>query len=130
MIKVNDKQYNTYNIEITWENFEICSFNKKRKGLAPFITVNIENNIFIGLEFTISTEILRSYELDTKTNIKKYLSDVLYKNERGWVSIINGKYDCNIVRTSENDFKIEFRVKCGEISIIFDSDFENSNLYL
>lgn len=124
MIKINDKEYSNYNIKITWENFLVSSYNKKRTGIAPFITFNIENRIFIGLEFTFSKEMFENTKLNTRTNITEYLSDILYEDEKGWISIITGKYDCSITRTSENIFKIEFFVEAGDLNIIIDTDIE------
>ena len=36
MIKINDTQYDNYQIKVTWENFSVSNGNgKKRSGKAP-----------------------------------------------------------------------------------------------
>ena len=118
MIKINNKEYNNYDIEITWGDFDVVSNGEKRKGSAPFIIFNIENNIFIGIETIISKDMWKNMNLNTKVNIERYISDITYKDEAGWISIITGKYNCNILRISEKEFKIEFCVESEEIDEI------------
>lgn len=115
MIKINNKEYYNYEIKITWGNFDVCSNEKKVLGLAPFIQFNIENNIFIGLEFVFSKEMFENTKLNMVTNIDKYISDITYEDENGWISLILEKYNCNITRMNENIFKIEFCVESKEI---------------
>ena len=43
-----------------------------------------------------------------RTNIKEYISSVLYEEEREWISIINSEYDCYITRIDRKSFKIDF----------------------
>lgn len=48
MIKLNKQEYANYTTEITWGTFDVYFQGKKRKGTAPFISFNIENEILIG----------------------------------------------------------------------------------
>ena len=98
--------------------------NKKITGLAPFITFLIDNKIYLGLEFAFSKEMFKSAKKNIKTNVNNYLSDITYEDEKGWISIITGKYDCNITRISEEDFKIELCISSGVGNIIMDTNIK------
>ncbi len=42
---------------------------------------------------------------------KKYITDILFEDEKGWISIIgDGKYDCNIIRINERRFNLNFQI--------------------
>lgn len=123
MIKINNIEYRNYNIKITWGDFEVCTDNIKRIGVAPFIALNIDDNIFIGLEFTFAKEMFEEIKLNDKINIDKYISDIQYEDDEGWVSVITGKYNCNIMRLNESEFKLELNVQ-EEINIDIDTIIE------
>ena len=66
MIKINDNKYVEYNTKISWIDFErnsnnaeivwgkaVHNLNAKNEETAPFIEFNINNNILIGLEFSL-----------------------------------------------------------------------------
>lgn len=121
MIIINNKEYDNYTIQVSWGNFSVSYQGKRRTGIAPFISFNIENKLFIGLELTFSNNMFKEMKKNIKTNIKEYISDVLYKDERGWISIINSDYDCSITRIDEKNFKINFYIK-AEGNIFIDSN--------
>ena len=128
MIKINTKEYSRYTTKITWGDFEVNSHDKKRTGKSPFITFNIENNIFIGLELTFSKEMFENTKLHKEINIKQYVCDIIYENRNGWISIIDGKYDCNITKIGEREFKMKFFVEAEfyelKININVDTNIE------
>ncbi len=126
MIKINRNEYNNYVTKITWGNFEVVSYGKKRIGKAPIIRFNINDNVFIGLELTFSKEMFENMKLDKKINIRQYVSDITYEDENGWLSIIDEEYDCNIIRTAEKKFKINFYAedKFYELKVFVDTDIE------
>lgn len=127
MIKINDKEYYDYKTRITWGNFEVYTDGNKRTGESPFITFAVENNIFIGLEITFSKDMFMNTVLNKKVSLKKYISDITYEDEKGWRSIISGEYNCDITRTSVNNFKIELNIENDEfdvINIIIDTNIE------
>ncbi len=121
MIKAINKVYNEYTTNVTWGNFSVSSHGKKRIGVAPFITFNIDDKIFIGLEFIFSDKMFQDCKIDTRINITEYLSDICYEDEKGWISITTGEYWLYITRVNSNSFKFEFYVEDGEIKIIIDS---------
>lgn len=114
MIIINNKEYNNYNIEVSWGKFSVSHNKKRRQGISPFITFNIDNDKFVGLEFTFSDEMFKQMKVNIKTNIKEYISDVLYEDDRGWTSIINSAYDCYITRIDDKNFEINFNIKAEE----------------
>ena len=115
MIIINNKKYNEYSIKVSWGEFSVVSHcGKRRKGIAPFISFNIDNNKFVGLEFTFSDEMFKQMKENNKLNIKEYISDVLYEDERGWISIINSDYNCDITRIDEKNCKINFYIQAEE----------------
>ena len=125
MIKINNKQYDDYKIEITWGNFSVSNGNgEKRFGKAPFITFYLENNIKIGLEFTFSQVMFLNTPTNIKTNIKEYLSDITFENNEGWDTLTSGKYDCNITKINEKVFNLDFYVEESKIKIFINADID------
>lgn len=109
MIKINNIEYNEFETKISWGNFLVSYYGYKRTGIAPFITFYV-NNTFIGLEFTFSKEMFENTKLGIKTNIKKYISDVTFEDEKEWISINDGQYECNITKINEKIFHINFYI--------------------
>ena len=127
MIKINDKLYNDYNIKISWGSFEKIYFDEILKGISPFIKFNLENNIFIGIETCFSKQQIENMKLNEKTNIKQYITDIIYEDENGWISIIIEEYDCDLTKINANEFKIEFFVNFEEdekYNIAIDTNIE------
>jgi len=114
VIKINGKYYDTYNVEIDWGSFETIIADKKSSGASPFITFNIKNKIFVGIETLISKEFLANMNFNEQKNINEYLTDILYKDRNGWMSILTGKYNLEITKINNNNFKIEFDVDLEE----------------
>ena len=142
MIKINGKEYCDYDIKIDWGKFEhiICddkiNWGKFEHGatidelneMAPFIKFNINNEIFIGIECILSKEEFLNLELNKLIKLNKYISDITYEDEKGWISIVTGNFDCKIIRISANLFKLDFFVKSDEYDI---NDIEiKTDIYL
>lgn len=119
MIRINNIEYNKFETEISWKNFLVSSYGHKRTGIAPFITFCI-NNMFIGLELTFSKEMFENTVLWIKTDIKEYISDVTFEDEKGWLSINDGQYECNIIRINEKNFHIIFHIIAYDLDDEFD----------
>lgn len=119
MIKINNIEYNEFETKISWGNFLVSSHSHKRTGIAPFITFYVDNT-FIGLEFIFSKEMFENTDLGIKTNIKEYISDVTFEDEKGWISINAEQYECNIIRINEKNFHIIFQI----IAHDFDEEFD------
>ncbi len=122
MVKINDNQYDNYQVKVTWENFNISNENgQKRLGEAPFICFYLENSV-IGLEFTFSKKMFLNAKIDVEVNIKEYISDIVLDNGEGWKSLILKKYDCNITRINEKTFNLNFYTEEDKIFINTDID--------
>lgn len=119
MIKINNLEYNKFEIKISWGNFSVSSYGHKRNGIAPFITFHI-NNIFIGLEFNFSKEMFENTKIGTKADMKKYISDITFEDEKGWISINDGQYDCNITRINDKKFHITFHIIAYDLDDKYD----------
>lgn len=125
MIKINDTQYADDCIKITWKNFNTSNASgKKRFGKAPLITFCLEKNISVELEFTFSQAMFLDTKTNIRTNIKEYVSDIIFKNDKGCTSLIYGKYDCNITRINEKKFNLDFYVEEKEISIFINTNID------
>ncbi len=112
MIKINDIQYSNYQIEVLWKNFNVTHKNgEKMSGKAPYITFSLKENLLVGLEFIFSEEMFLNTKINVKTNIKEYISDIIFENEEGCTSLINENYDCNITRINEKNFHFNFYVE-------------------
>lgn len=119
MIIINNIEYNEFETKISWGNFLVSSYGYKRTGIAPFITFYVDNT-FIGLEFTFSKEMFENTALGIKTDIKEYISDVTFEDEKGWLSINDGQYECNIIRINEKNFRIIFHIIAHDLDDEFD----------
>lgn len=111
MIKINNKDYTKYDTKIIWGDFNVCSNGEKRTGIAPFIQFNIEDKIFIGLEFVYPKEMWEDTKNCIKIDMKQYLTDITYEDEKGWISLIVEEHNCYITKIEENIFKIDLFVE-------------------
>ena len=125
MIRMNDTKYQDYLIEVTWKNFSVSNKNaKKRFGEAPCITFQLNQNTLIGLEFTFSKTMFLNTKINIKTNVKEYISDIIYATDKGWKSLILENYDGYITRVSEKTFHLDFYVLESEIHIFIDENVD------
>ena len=115
MIIINENKYSIFDYKVSWGKFYVSNNGKRRDGKAPFITFNIDNNKYIGLEFTFSDDMFKQMKVNVKTNLKEYISDILYDDEKGWISIIDGNYDIYLSRLSEKEFNINFCIKAHDV---------------
>ena len=122
MIKINNKDYTKYDTKITWSDFYTYFNGEKRTGIAPFIQFNVENKIFVGLEFVYSKEMWEDTKPCIKIDMKQYLTDITYEDEKGWISLIVEKHNCYITKIEENMFKIDLFVESTLESIKIELD--------
>lgn len=122
MIKINDKKYDKYNTSVSWGKFSVSSSLVKREGKAPFIEFIIEDNFLIGLELTFSKEMFEETPVNKKVDISRYLSDITFEDNKGWISIIENKYECYITRIDKNDFEFDFHIVCDDFDDIANID--------
>ena len=126
MIKINNKQYDNYDIKVTWGEFNTSDGGKKRFGIAPYITFHIDNIIkIIGLEFTFSKEMFLDTKINKKTNVKDFINIMFYnENEKEWDTPIIENYNCFITRKDEKVFNLDFRIEESKINILINVDID------
>lgn len=111
MIKVNDKEIEVIETEVTWGNYMAQEDGKKREGLAPYITFSGET-CQVGLELSYDYEWLKELPINMKQDITKYVTDFNYESEdEEWVTLMCDNYNCSIEKLAENKVRVEAYVK-------------------
>lgn len=125
MIKLNDKEYKNCEVDVRWGTFVTCSQGQKRKGLSPFLTFCVNGEIFIGLELSFSKEMFENLENGVETSIDRYVTDITFEDESGWLSIYNGKHRCTVKRIAENEFKLCLEIRAKDLDDEFNITIEH-----
>ena len=120
MVIVNNKEYTNYDIVTSWNDFSFNFNGHKKIGIAPFITFNIEN-ISIWLELTFEDVMFKQLKLNNKVNIKDFIIDILYCNDRGWISISNNNFSSFITSINEDNFRLEITLISSRINFNIDT---------
>ena len=115
MTTINDKKYDNTLIKVSFGEYSVIQDGKKRKGSAPFLSFKFDNILF-GIETTYDKTWLEELKINDKKDISKYISDVTYEDEKGWISLITGIYKCLIYKIENNIFGIEFSCEAEECS--------------
>lgn len=136
MVIINGIRHDTYEVETIFRNFssteyENGSIKKIIKGVAPYITFSLPNNITICIETMYSKELLKQTKSNIETDITKYISDILYKDgtDNGWHLIFDGLKSCHITMLDEENcnFNICVNYNNKEIEIEIDSKIKLFN---
>ena len=121
MININDKEYKGYNINVSERSFSVSSYKdgkkSERNGIAPYIQIALNNEIDIGIEMNFSYDMFKELELDKDIDITKYITDILYSDELGWVSIIDSEHYSRIKKISDDEYSLSLYVKDGSFDI-------------
>ncbi len=91
---------------------------EKINGISSFIKFNINDSILIGLELIFSKEMFMETFIDEKVDITRYLTDITYEDNNGWISIIIGNYTCYITRINEKNFILNFYVDYDDFDVL------------
>ena len=116
MTTINTKDFYNLSIKVSFGEYSVTQDGKKRNGNAPFITFKFDN-IIIGLETIYDKRWLEELKMNDKKDISKYITDITYEDENGWLSLITGNYNCFINKVENNIFALEFSCEieeCGE----------------
>jgi len=116
MIIVNGKNFDTPLKKVSFGEYNVTQDGKKRNGSAPFISFKF-GNIILGLETIYDKKWLEELKPNDKKDISKYISDIAYEDEEGWISLVTGNYKCFISKVENNIFTLEFSCdaeECGE----------------
>ena len=119
MIIVNKKKYENLTIDVYYGDYNVTKEGKKRTGLSPFISFKTDN-IKIGIETIYDKEWLKELNESNKKDISKFVSDIVYEDEEGWVSLITGDYKCFIEKIDDKEFTLDFSCNAIEGNINFD----------
>lgn len=118
MIRINEKEYENILIRISFGEYSITQYGKKRKGKAPFISFECDD-VYLCIETVYDSVWLEELNINDKKDISKYISDITYEDEKGWISLITGSYICSINKIDENLFAFEFSCETEECGSYF-----------
>ena len=106
MITVNNKSYKNNPVTVTFGDYNISQNGKRRSGRAPFISFKC-NNLYIGIELIYDEKWIIELKENNKKDISKFVSDITYEDEKGWISLNHGKYNCYLEKINNHEYKIE-----------------------
>lgn len=119
MISINNKKYNIDTIRILYGNYFARQDGKKREGISPIICFQCDK-FYFRIETIYDKEWLNEMNFDTITDISKYISDISYEDEKGWLSLSYGNYKCMIKKIENKVFNIELICECEEVEEAFE----------
>ena len=114
MIIINGKNFDNALKKVSFGEYNVTQNGKKRNGSAPFISFKFDN-VILGLENIYDKKWIEELKINDKKDISKYISDITYEDEKGWVSLITGNYNCFVTKTKNNMFSLEFSCEAEEI---------------
>lgn len=82
-----------------------------------YLFLSLLNVIYFGLETTYDKCWLKELKINDKKDISNYITDIIYEDGKGWISLALGTYKCFIKRIGNNIFEFEFNnyvEECGE----------------
>ncbi len=118
MIKIKNKEFDKVNTKISFDNYFVTNNGKKRKGISPYISFNIDN-IYIDIETIYDIKWLKNMKLNQEIDINKYITNILYEEENRCEQLYDIKY-CLITKIKEDTFNI--KLQCKENEIIIDEN--------
>ena len=110
---INNKKYNNASKKVSFGEYSVTQNGKKRNGSAAYISFKIDN-VLLGLETIYDKKWLKELKTSNKKDISKYISNITYEDEKGWVSLITGNYNCFINKVKSNIFSLEFSCEAEE----------------
>lgn len=113
MIKINNNGYENNLYEITIGKYSLNLNGKKVEGKSPYIVFSLQN-IDLGLELIYDINKIKELKEHDKKDITNYLSDIIFEDEKGVISLIHSKYQCYIERLDKTNYIIEFNCNTEE----------------
>ena len=113
MVIIYVKNFDNALKKVSFGEYNVTQDGKKRNGSAPFISFKFDN-VFLGLETIYDKKWLEELKIYDKKDISKYITDIIYEDEKGWISLITGNYNCFITKTKNNIFALEFSCEAEE----------------
>ena len=113
MITLNDKKYEQVAVKVTYGKYDVKQNGQQRVGVSPIIEFKFDD-ILLGIETTYDREWLKELKINDKQDISKYVSDVPFEDEQGFISLIGGICECYITRVSETEFIIDLNLDTND----------------
>ena len=107
MIRYNDKVYNKSLYQISFGEYKVKQNGKERTGKSPRITFMLDD-FNLMLEFIYDKEWIRELKINDKKDISKYVTDIIYNDSKGWISLIYGTYKCFLERIDNEFYLLDF----------------------
>lgn len=107
MIKYNNKVYNKVLYKVSFGEYLVHQNGKKRIGKSPYITFKFDD-FKLSLELVYDKEWIKELKINDKKEISNYLTDIVYRDNTGWISLICGKYKCYLERINNDDYVLDF----------------------
>ena len=110
LIIINNNIYKNFDIEVNNIKYKTKNFytGETNIGYSPCFKINICDKIFIQIETMLLERKLENLSIGKNINIKRYITDILYKNERGWETLTEDKYTIFIRKEKEDIFFLDF----------------------
>lgn len=118
MIEIKNKKFDKVNTKVSCDNYFVTNNGKKRKGISPYMSFNIDN-IYIDIETIYDINWLKNMKLNQEIDIKQYITNILYEEENECAQLYDIQY-CSIERIKEDTFNI--KLQCKENEIIIDEN--------
>ena len=107
MIRYNDKVYNKSLYQISFGEYKVKQNVKERTGKSPRITF-ILDDFKLGLELVYDKKWIKELKINDKKDISKYVTDIIYNDSKGWISLIYGTYQCFLERIDNELYLLDF----------------------
>ena len=119
MIVINNKNYKNIVQNITYGKYNVSQNGKKREGFAPFVSFKCDD-IYVGLEMTYDIKWIEELKVNTIVDITKFISDITFEDENGWMSLILGEYTCLLSKIGNDEIGIDLKCKGEECDTYLD----------
>ena len=113
---IDNKEFDNISIKVSFGDYNVTQEGIERSGKSPYIAFKF-NNTIIGLETVYDKEWLKELNINDRKNINKYITDITYEDEDGWISLITYKYESSIERLKDNLFNIELKCDYNDILV-------------
>lgn len=107
MIKLNNTLYSKLSYKVSFGDYQVKQNGKKRTGKSPRITF-MWDNFNLMLELIYDKKWIRELKINNKKDISKYVTDIIYDDGKGWISLIYGTYQCFLKRIDNELYLLDF----------------------
>ncbi len=107
MIKLNNNIYHNISYQVSFGEYQVKQNGKKRTGKSPIITF-MWDNFNLMLELIYDKEWIRELKINNKKDISKYVTDIIYDDGKGWISLNYGTYKCFLKRIDNENYLLDF----------------------